>query len=65
MGVRKANGANKINLINQFLIESFLVNLFSLILAYTIIQLTLPWYSQMVGVGVDALMAGKYLVWII
>ncbi|MCZ6520724.1 MAG: FtsX-like permease family protein, partial [Bacteroidetes bacterium] len=65
VGVRKANGASKINLINQFLLESFLVNLFSLILAYTIIQLTLPWYSQMVGVGVDALMASKYLVWVI
>ena len=42
VGVRKVLGANKINLFKQFILESSLVTLFSLLLAVVIAELFLP-----------------------
>ena len=45
VGIRKAIGSLRGQLIGQFYSESFLVVLFSFVLAIAIVQLTLPWFN--------------------
>ncbi|MCP4634203.1 MAG: ABC transporter permease, partial [candidate division Zixibacteria bacterium] len=47
VGMRKTIGANRIQLINQFLSESVLLALFSLIVAVVIMELFLPFFNQL------------------
>lgn len=46
VGVRKVLGSSKTALLIQFLTESFLLNLFSLILTLTLIQAVLPFFNR-------------------
>ncbi|MEO0559842.1 MAG: ABC transporter permease [Bacteroidota bacterium] len=46
VGVRKAIGAGKGQLVRQFLSESFVVTLAALVLALGLVQLTLPWFGE-------------------
>jgi putative ABC transport system permease protein len=46
VGIRKSMGANKTNLIRQFLGESFVIVIFSLALAFGIVALTLPSFNS-------------------
>jgi putative ABC transport system permease protein len=45
VGIRKAIGSLRGQLIGQFYCESLLVVIFSFILAITLVQLTLPWFN--------------------
>jgi len=45
IGVRKVNGASQGNLIRQFLTESFMLNLVGLILGFTLMQLSIPFFE--------------------
>jgi len=47
VGVRKALGATKGQLVMQFLTESFLVVAFAGLIAFTLVELTLPQFNQM------------------
>lgn len=49
IGVRKAVGAQKGQLIRQFLLESLLVNLFSLLLAICIVELVQSSFNSLLG----------------
>jgi putative ABC transport system permease protein len=49
VGIRKVLGSNRINLINQFIIESLLLNLLALILSIIITELALPFFSLLTG----------------
>lgn len=49
IGVRKVNGASRTSLIKQFLIESFMVNLIGIILGFTLMQLSIPFFEQALG----------------
>lgn len=49
VGVRKVAGAIRRNLIIQFMVESFLLNLVALIVAGLIVFLLTPWFNQMTG----------------
>jgi putative ABC transport system permease protein len=49
IGVRKVTGANKSNLIIQFLIESFVLNLISIVLGFTLMQISLPFFESALG----------------
>jgi len=49
VGVRKVVGSFRKNLILQFLIEAFLVNLLACIIALTVVQISLPAFSQLTG----------------
>ena len=53
VGVRKAIGALKNQLIGQFLIESFLLTLISVVLAITLVWLALPHFESLVGVSIS------------
>lgn len=47
IGVRKTLGSSRGHLIRQFLIESVLVSLISMVLAITLVELTLPWFNEL------------------
>ncbi|MDP2561625.1 ABC transporter permease [Psychrobium sp. 1_MG-2023] len=48
VGVRKALGASKSQLISQFLLESTLITVLSAILACVMVEAALPWFNQLV-----------------
>ncbi len=49
VGMRKVHGANRKQLIWQFLSESLMISLFAFIIALLLSELALPWFSQMLG----------------
>ena len=46
VGVRKVVGASKSNIIRQFLLETFLITTFSILLSLVIVELSLPYYND-------------------
>lgn len=48
VGVRKVLGADKQNLIKQFLTETILISLFALLIAFVLVQLFMPIYQELV-----------------
>ena len=63
VGIRKVAGSTKGHLIIQFLTESILLSLFSLVLARGIAVLLLPMFNQLAGKSLhpDALFSGRFL----
>jgi len=49
VGVRKVAGSDRFQLIRQFLLESVLITLFALIVAFVLIKLELPVFSELSG----------------
>ena len=49
VGVRKVMGANKSNIFNQFMAESFFMSIFSMIIALIIVEFILPAFNILVG----------------
>jgi len=63
VGIRKVAGSTKGHLIIQFLTESILLSLFSLVLALGIAVLLLPMFNQLAGKSLhpDALFSSRFL----
>jgi len=63
VGIRKVAGSTKGHLILQFLTESILLSLFSLVLALGIAVLLLPMFNQLAGKSLhpDMLFSGRFL----
>lgn len=53
VGVRKVIGAFKYQLINQFLIEAALINLFAVFLAITLVMLAIPFFNELSGLSLS------------
>ena len=49
VGIKKVSGSSKGMLIRQFLVESILLSLFSLIIAIIIVEITLPFFNQILN----------------
>ncbi len=49
IGIKKVIGANRKTLIFQFLVESVLLSSFSLLMAYLLAWLLLPWFNNLTG----------------
>ena len=49
IGLRKVNGAGKIQLIRQFMGESFLICLLSYLIAMLLVEIVLPYFNQFTG----------------
>ena len=62
VGIRKVAGAIRRNLVIQFMVESFLLNLVALSLAGAIVFLLTPWFNQLTGRtgNADVFSASKY-----
>jgi putative ABC transport system permease protein len=54
VGVRKVLGALRRNLVSQFLVESFLLNLVAFVFAAGIVLLLTPWFNQLTGHTINA-----------
>ena len=53
VGIRKINGAYRINLIFRFLGESLIISIISLILAIILIEFTFPYFNQLVNRNIE------------
>ena len=64
VGVRKVAGAIRRNLVAQFMVESFLLNLVALGVAAILVFLLTPWFNQLTGRtgSADFFTASKYWV---
>jgi putative ABC transport system permease protein len=65
VGVRKVMGAVKSQLRNQFIIESFLINLMALIIAILIIILAWPSFTQLTGRPIPFTMIYEPSFWLL
>lgn len=63
-GIRKVNGATQAQLFARFIVESLILCLVSSIMALTIIQLSLPGFSNLIGVSLTLsdYLSAKYIV---
>ena len=64
VGVRKAMGADKSQLLRQFLLESVLLNVLGIVLAFTLVQLTLPYFRQLTGLNLSLTLWYDPLFWV-
>lgn len=64
VGIRKVLGSVRNQLVGQFLTESVLVSVFSLIIAIVLVQLTLPYFEYATNVPLEfsAILESRYLV---
>ena len=61
VGIRKVAGAIRKNLIIQFMVESFMLNLVALMVAGIIVFLLTPWFNHLTGTtGVAGFISSKY-----
>jgi putative ABC transport system permease protein len=61
VGIRKVAGAIRKNLIIQFMVESFMLNLVALVVAGIIVFLLTPWFNHLTGkTGTAAFIFSKY-----
>jgi len=59
VGIKKTLGSNKTKLIGQFLAESILVSLFSVLISIALIEITLPFFNQIAGKNLDLELLNK------
>ncbi len=64
VSIRKIIGAGKIHLFGQFMSESFLVSVFSLVFSLLLVQLTMPWFRAFTGKTFEAPLSSS-VVWVI
>ncbi|MCJ0742912.1 ABC transporter permease [Pedobacter montanisoli] len=50
VGVRKAIGSTRGNLVGQFMLESVLIALFSTLVAFVLIEVSLPYFNNLLGI---------------
>lgn len=63
VGIKKVGGSTRGLLILQFLSETFMLSLISLVFAFIIIKAALPWFNSMLGIDLKlSLMAEWYTI---
>lgn len=67
VGMRKVLGAQRKSLILQFLIESVLLCLFALLLAFMLVELLMPWYNNLIGkhLVLSKLVDGQFIIFLL
>ena len=53
VGVRKIIGASKTNIIQQFIFETAIISLFSILISLVIVELSLPYYNDFLEKTLD------------
>lgn len=64
IGIRKVVGAVRQQLIRQFLVEALLVNMVAIVLGLLIFQLSLPYFSELVGKKIPGLGLQNWSFWV-
>jgi len=65
VGVRKVVGATKLQLVKQFLAETFLINAFGIIIGFLLFKLALPQFSQLINQNITDLQTSSWQFWVI
>jgi len=53
VGVRKSIGSSRKDLIGQFLMESVLISMLSMLVAFMLIEVALPYFNRLLGIQLD------------
>ena len=64
VGLRKTVGGSKGQLMFQFLIETIVINFISLLIALVLLQLSLPFFSQLTGIPISFLFWEQPWIWV-
>ncbi|MDP8322751.1 MAG: ABC transporter permease [Candidatus Stygibacter australis] len=64
VGIRKVVGASRKQLIQQFLLESVILNLISAIIAFVLVEIFLPAYRQFTGVPLTLKLLSDLNIWL-
>ena len=64
VGVRKVVGATKLQLVRQFLAETFLMNLIGIVIGFFLFKLSLSPFSQLIGQNVVDLQSSSWQFWV-
>jgi ABC-type lipoprotein release transport system permease subunit len=65
VGVRKVIGATKMQLVRQFLAETFLMNAFGIIIGFVLFKLSLSRFSLLIGQNVTDLQTATWQFWLV
>jgi putative ABC transport system permease protein len=67
VGMRKILGAQRKSLVKQFLAESLLICMFTLLLALMLVELLMPWYNTFIGkhLVLSKLVDGQFMLFLI
>ena len=65
VGVRKVLGAEKLDLMKQFMSESFLLALISVLIALPLLLLILPFLNQITQADIHVFMFANYRMWLL
>ncbi|HYK44779.1 MAG TPA: ABC transporter permease [Parafilimonas sp.] len=65
VGVRKVIGATKMQLVRQFLAETFLMNAFGIIIGFVLFKLALSQFSLLIGQNVTDLQTATWQFWVV
>lgn len=60
VGVRKSIGSSRKDLIGQFMMESVLISMLSMLVAFMLIELALPYFNSLLGIELDI----DYTYWV-
>ncbi|CAN5821872.1 ABC transporter permease [soil metagenome] len=63
VGVRKVIGATKLQLVRQFLSETFLLNVFGIVIGFVLFKLSLPAFSQLIEKTIADVQSANWLFW--
>ncbi|MBO9675828.1 MAG: ABC transporter permease [Sphingobacteriaceae bacterium] len=53
VGVRKAIGSSRNNLVSQFMFESILLTALSMLVAFVLIEVSLPYFNNLLGISLE------------
>ncbi len=63
VGVRKAVGSLRSQLVKQFLLESFLINFLACLIAFTIVQMSMPAFKSITGQTLPSNLFSEPFIW--
>ena len=64
IGVRKVLGAQRGQLVGQFLLEALVLNLLAAVFAYALMGLALPFFNRLAGSALTSTISGGPLFWV-
>ncbi|WP_316798183.1 ABC transporter permease [Pedobacter frigidisoli] len=63
VGVRKALGSTRNTIMGQFMIESFILSILALVIAFTMLEVLLPYFNNLLNIRI-AIDYSSYTIWL-